>query len=58
MCEPRLAIDVVKFRDQKFAQTQLMYYFLNGVVDYQIHILIKDTCEYFQTSFFQELTLE
>jgi hypothetical protein len=46
MAEPRLAMDVVKFSDQKFAQTQLMYYFINGVVDYQIHVLIKDTCEY------------
>ena len=47
MIEPRLQIDIMSFAEQKLAQTQLMYYFMNGVIDYQIHILIKDTCEHF-----------
>ncbi len=34
MCEPKIYIDYNKFEDQKLAQCQLMYFFMNGIVDY------------------------
>ena len=47
-CYPSLYLDYLTFEDQKLAQCQLLYYFMNGILDYQVHMGLKDTLDFIQ----------
>lgn len=58
MVEPSLYIDFSSFNEPQRSQSQLMYFFNRGVVDYQGHLMLKDSCQSLQDQVLQELPLQ
>lgn len=58
MIEPSLYSDYHMPDEGRVAQSQLMFFYLNGAVDYSTHLLLKDILDHLQNAIIKSLSYD
>ena len=45
MSYPRIIFDFQTFENYSQSQCELLYFYINQILDYQIHLMLKNSCE-------------